>query len=63
MMSGASGGFRDTGSAAASSAWTCLLLFVLVFAGAGIQLWLEATVEILENSWELRANWESLIRW
>ncbi len=30
---GASGEFRNTGSAAASSAWACLLLFVLVFAG------------------------------
>jgi hypothetical protein len=33
MIGGASGEFRNTGSAAASSAWTCLLLFVLIFAG------------------------------
>jgi hypothetical protein len=28
-----SGELRNTGSAAASSAWECLLLFILVFAG------------------------------
>ena len=33
MIGGASGEFRNTGSAAASSAWACLVLFVLVFAG------------------------------
>jgi hypothetical protein len=38
MMAGASGGFRNTGSAAASSAWACLLLIVLVFAGVGLIL-------------------------
>ena len=34
MIGGASGEIRNTGSAAASSAWACLLLFVLVFVGA-----------------------------
>ncbi len=33
MFGGAPGEFHNTGSAAASSAWACLLLFVLVFAG------------------------------
>jgi hypothetical protein len=33
MIGGASGEFRNTSSAAASSALECLLLFVLVFAG------------------------------
>ena len=33
MIGGASGEFRNTGSAAASSAWASLLLLVLVFAG------------------------------
>ncbi len=33
MIGGASGEFRNTGSAAASSAWACLVLFVLFFAG------------------------------
>ena len=33
MIGGASAEFRNTGSAAASSAWACLVLFVLIFAG------------------------------
>jgi hypothetical protein len=32
MMADASGEFRNTGSATVSSAWECLLLFVLSFA-------------------------------
>ena len=41
MMGGASGEFRNNCSAAASSVWVCLFLFVLVFAGVvvGVGLW------------------------
>jgi hypothetical protein len=36
MIGGTAGEFRSTGSAAVSSAWACLLLFVLVLAGVVI---------------------------
>ena len=36
MIGGTAGEFRNTGSAAASSAWACLLHFVLVFKLAGV---------------------------
>ncbi len=38
MIGGASGELRNTGSAAASSAWACLLLFKFVLVFAGVQV-------------------------